>query len=312
MSEDRDFPRVGRKGQIVELRQAEVLDFGRCRRADQRDGQRVSLAVFGIELPDLKVVLEDDGLAVVADGGPQHASGGEPGYLLRLGARGQSPDILRPAAVAHEVKLAAIWHPHGPGVAAVEIDQTLVGGSGSVVAHPDLGFIQMAVPVAPPLRIAHTPRRERHRVAVRRRGRLKLVGEAIGTDGHRSASLGAHPVEVVLAPDVVGAVREVEPLAVARPGVELIQAVIESDALQISRGQREHIDIAVSRARGDEGQSLPVRRVQRPGLVGGMRDQQVRFASLGGRHPDVPTGDECDLRPRGAQRRLGQVRHAGG
>ena len=75
------------------------------------------------------------------------------------------------------------------------------------------------------------PRAAKARVDAIRRGRgLEFIGEAIGAHRHGRAALRAHAVQVVLAAYVVGAVGKINPAAIARPGVELVQAVVEGQA----------------------------------------------------------------------------------
>src|SRR5206468_855601 len=121
--------------------------------------------VFRIELPNLEIALEHDRLAIVCDGRPQHATAGELCHLLRLAGGSLRPDILRAAAVRHEVEGAAIGHPHRPVITAVQVYELRVG---AFLADPDLRLIEVAVAVAPPLGIAIAASRECDRHSVRR------------------------------------------------------------------------------------------------------------------------------------------------
>src|ERR1035437_6722061 len=140
----------------------------------------------------------------------------------------------------------------------------------------------MAVAVTPPLRIAHTPRGERDRRAA---GRV-----ASGVDG----------IDVVLAGDFVRAGGEVDPLAVAAPGVELFHPIVEGEALQFIRGEGKDIDVAAAGAGGDERELRAVGRIERTRLLGWMCDEDVRFAAGGRGDPDIPSGNERDLGTGGA------------
>ena len=73
-------------------------------------------------------------------------------------------------------------------------------------------------------------------------------------------------IQIVLAADVVRAVREIDPSAVARPGIQLIQPIVEGQALQFAGGQRQDVDVAAAGARGDEGQ-LRRHRANRAGAI---------------------------------------------
>ena len=182
--------RIGRHREIVERVQGEVLR-SRAWPADPTSviGNGVGLAALGIELPDLEIALEHHGLPVVADGGPDHAAVGEFRDLPHLAVERERPDILRAAAVRHEIEALAVGHPHGPGVAAVEVDDLLVRGGRPFFAQPDLRFVQVAVAVPPPLRIAVAARRERDGGAIGRRRGLEFIGEAVGAHRHRRAAL---------------------------------------------------------------------------------------------------------------------------
>ena len=169
----------------------------------------------------------------------------------------------------------------------------------------------MAVAVPPPLRIAVAARREGHGSAIRRGRGLKLVGEAVGAHRHRRSALHAHAIQIVLAADVLRSVREVDPAVVARPGVELVQAVVERQSLEFAGRQREDVDVATAGPRGNEGQLRPIGRVEGPRFLRGVGNQQMRFAAFGRHYPYVATGNEGDLRTCGTQRRLGEIGHAG-
>src|SRR6266480_4416106 len=112
----------------------------------------------------------------------------------------------------------------------------------------------MAVPFAPPLGKAETMTGESDRTAVRRWRAEVFVGVKICGHWHGSAAVGTDAKDVVHPGDVAAAGGEIDPTAIRRPRVELIITVIESQAFQLAGVQREHVDVAISRARRNESQ----------------------------------------------------------
>src|SRR5205085_10343741 len=98
-------------------------------------------------------------------------------------------------------------------------------------------------------------------------------------DLHRRAAVNRDAEEIVHARNVTAGRREVEPAAVARPCVELIKGIIESEAAQVARVERQDVDVAVAGARGDEGELFTVGRIERARFVRRMRDEQTRRAA---------------------------------
>ena len=110
--------------------------------------------------------------------------------------------------------------------------------------------------------------------AVGRRRREELVRVAIAADRHRRAAVSRHAIDVVHAARQVVAVRkEVQPLAIARPPVELIQPVVVGHALDVAGGEREDVDVAAAGPRRDERELRLVGREDRMGIVGRVRDR---------------------------------------
>jgi hypothetical protein len=103
------------------------------------------------------------------------------------------------------------------------------------------------------------------------------------------------------------AVEEKYPAPVARPAVELVEAVVESQALDLARVEREDVDVSVARAGGDEGDAPPVGRVDRARFVRRVRDEKAGLSARGRDGPDVSPGGESYLRPVGRYRGLGVV-----
>ena len=165
----------------------------------------------------------------------------------------------------------------------------------------------MAVPVTPPLLIANAARGERDRRSVRRWRSLKFVGKPIGAHGHRRPAFRTHTVNIILAAHVVRSGGEINPLAVARPRVELLHSVIERQSLQLARNQREDVDVASARARGYEGELRAIGRIKRSRLFGRMRHENMRFAPGRGSDPNVAARHKSNLGASGAQRGLREV-----
>ena len=168
------------------------------------------------------------------------------------------------------------------------------------------------MPVTPPLRVADASRGERHGRSVGSGRCLKFVRETVGADRHRRASVGTDAIDVVLAAHVVRAGGKVNPLAVARPGVELLGSVVERQALQFIGRQREDVNVASAGPCGHERQLRAVRRIERSRLFGRMRDQYVCFTPARGSHPNVATGNKRNLRTSRTQRRFREIRSARG
>ena len=154
--------------------------------------------------------------------------------------------------------------------------------------QPDFAFINVTMTFAPPLRTAESVPHESHRVTVmRRRGEI-FVGKKIGADLHRRASIAADAIDISRA-DITTIRCEVNPAAIRGPRVKLIAAVIKGQPLEITRVDRQHIDVAVARARGAERELAPVGRIKRPRFGCRMRNQQVRVAARRRHRPNVAT-----------------------
>src|SRR5205085_6661810 len=147
--------------------------------------------------------------------------------------------------------------------------------------------------VTPPLRVAAAD--EGHVRPVRRGRGRPLVRVAVGGDLQGRPAVGAHAVDVVARGDVARRRGEVDPTPVVRPRVELLEAVVEGESPEVARGEVEHVDVAVARARRDEGEAAAVGRVERARLGRRVRDEQAGLAALRGHSPDVAAGDEGDL-----------------
>ena len=107
----------------------------------------------------------------------------------------------------------------------------------------------MAVTFAPPLTRGDTARGKRECLPVRRRRAEKLVRVTIGADRHRRAAVHTDAIEIVETTDVAAGGREIDPTAVARPAIELIEAVVEGETFKIAGCERQQIDVAVAGAR---------------------------------------------------------------
>jgi hypothetical protein len=168
----------------------------------------------------------------------------------------------------------------------------------------------MAVPVPPPLLVPIASRREGHGSAIGRWGGLELVSEAVGAHGHGSATFDADTEEVVLTANVVRATRKVDPAAVSRPGIQLLGAIVEGQAFEIARSEREHVDVAVAGSGRNECEARAIGRIEWARFIGGVRDQEVGLAALRGCHPNVAARNEGNLRAGGTQSGLGEIRNA--
>ena len=212
-----DLLAVGRQGELLDLvAERAMLDAGGGGRAAERDRHLARLAGRGVERPHAEAPLERDRLAVLGGGWPQHASVLERrqrlGRASPIGA--DAPDVLRAAAIGHEVA-SSVAAPHRPRVLGAAARHRLIGRRGAAdLDEPNLALVEMTVAVAPPLRPRVGARRDRDRVASRRRRREVLRRVAIGGHRHRRAAVDRDAIDVRHAGDVVTARREVHPLAV--------------------------------------------------------------------------------------------------
>ena len=232
--------------------------------------------------------------------------------------RSDGPDILRAAAVGHEVQRFAAGGPHRPrvlraafGHLGVHRCRARAGCRRGLLDQPDLALVEMAVPLAPPLRAGVRARRDRQRVAARRGRREVLRRVAIGGGRHRRAALGAHAIDVEHARHFVAVRRQVHELPVRRPAGHQLVRIVEGQPRQIAARERQDVHVAATGARGGERQTISVWRKQRPRFRCGMRHQQPRIAAARGHFPDVAAADEGDRRAVGGDPRLGEGRQPG-
>src|SRR3954468_9369116 len=122
--------------------------------------------------------------------------------------------------------------------------------------------------MTPPLAERNASRRARDGGAVRTRCSPVLRGVTIGGDLHGRAAIAVHAPDVAHARDIAAGGRQVDPLAIARPVVEGVVDVVEGDALQLTGGERQYIDVAVAGAGRHEGESGPIRRPEGTALGG--------------------------------------------
>ena len=116
----------------------------------------------------------------------------------------------------------------------------------------------MAVP--PPLSGCASPRGDRERASVGRGSREELVGIPIAADRHGRAAVRRNPIDIIhIAGKLVRIREEVQPLAIARPAVELIESVVVGHAPDVAGRKRQDVDVAAASARRHE---------RKPGLVG--------------------------------------------
>src|SRR5207253_3091129 len=104
-------------------------------------------------LPHAEAALEDYRTPVVRDARPEHAPVGELRHLPGLPAGRELPDVLRAAAVGHEVQALPAVAPHRPDLFRAAVGQALVP-AGRVAAHQhDDRLVNVRVAVTPPLHV---------------------------------------------------------------------------------------------------------------------------------------------------------------
>ena len=237
------------------------------------DLDRGRLTGLQVELPDAEIALEYDGAPICRNRGPDYPAAGEFGDLPgRSTGQRTLPDVLCAAAVGHVVKALAVVRPHRPGLLGAAVRHALVYRRRALPPQPDLGFVQVAVPLPPPLAAGHAARRKRQRPAVGCGRREVLRGVPIGAHLHGSAALARDAVDVVHPRDIARRGREVHPAAVGRPAFHQLARIIERQALQLAAGKGQEVDIAVAGAHRAEGQVFAVGRVMRRKLGGRVRD----------------------------------------
>ena len=127
-----------------------------------------------IELPDPEVALEHDRVRAGRCRRPQHPTVRELRDLPRLcaGRRRDVPDVLRAAAIRHEVERPSVAGPHRPQILGAAVGDRAPGrwrvGCGQI-AQPDLRFVEMTVAVSPPLARCHPARGDREQPCRRAR-----------------------------------------------------------------------------------------------------------------------------------------------
>src|ERR1700676_301476 len=185
MRDEGGFLAVGRECQGWKtIAQRQMFHGCSGRRAPAIDGYLCRLTTFGVQLPDAEVALKGDDAAVVGNSGPQDAAIAEMRHLPGPAAGERpSPDILRAAAIRYVVQAAAIGRPHRPRfLRSARFRQSFVTRRNSVADQPDFRFIEMAVALAPPLRIDDAAGGDGESLAVRRRGGKIFAGVAVGRD----------------------------------------------------------------------------------------------------------------------------------
>src|SRR5437763_12853337 len=132
--------------------------------------------------------------------------------------------------------MLTIARPHRPDLLRPVAGQLAELAPAEILEQPELRLVHVAAAVPPPLSRGAAVADEGERLAVRRRRGVVLVDHALVGDHHWRAAGGGDAVDVV--GGVAGAaVRgEVDPLAVARPGVELIARVVAGQPPRLAAG----------------------------------------------------------------------------
>ena len=98
---------------------------------------------------------------------------------------------------------------------------------------------------------------------------------------------------------------EVDPAAVVRPAVQLLEAVVPGQPPHGARGEREHVDVAAARAGRDERDLAAVgRNIGRRSVAGSAMSSRAS-PPRGGHGPDVAARREGNLASVGRDARLG-------
>ena len=298
-----------------------MLDGSGRRSAAQHDWDLAHLIRLRVDGPDAEVALEGDRSAVFRDRRPQHAAVLERrdrSGRAEAPASARSPiwratarlagalrrrlrdacgrhDVLRAAAIGHEVERLAVAIPHRPRVLRAALRHLLIRRA---AYDPDFALVEMTVSLPPPLRRGVRPRRDGDITGWRGRGEV-LRRVPIGRHRHRGPAVGSDAVDIEHARDVVARRLEINRFAVRRPSAHELVGIVERQTGNLAAGQRQHVDVAVAAPRRREGEAFAVGREQRTRLGRGMRDEQVRVIAprAARRHlPDVAAADERDRR----------------
>src|SRR5581483_7668487 len=117
------------------------------------------------------------------------------------------------------------------------------------------------MPMPPPLpRIAFRDECQQH--SIRRRSAAILTEKTVPSYFYRSATVNAHAEDIVGPSYVISIRAEIEPLAVARPGIQGLGSVTKSEAFQLPGCESKNIDVAVACARRRKGKLTAVRRIE--------------------------------------------------
>src|SRR5262245_20196068 len=107
----------------------------------------------------------------------------------------------------------------------------------------------MAAGPSPPLLRSIAARDELEAAAVGRSRTAYLVDIPGPADGHRHPARARHAEDVVHAPNVVAEGAEVDPARIARPAIQLLEAIVPGDAPQRAGRERQNVDVAAAGAR---------------------------------------------------------------
>ena len=276
----------------------------------QGDRHGGGVAGRGIEAPHAEIAFEHDFLAVRRHGRVEQAAIGEARQLLGRGtfADADPPQILDAAARRHIDDAAAIAAPHRPGMFLAAGEQAAIGPTLSDGLEPQLGLVDMAGAVAPPLPATQAACVEHEHRPVGRRGCLKFREECLARDLHRGSAIGGDAENIGLPRDILHAAREIEIFAVGRPGVELLARLGIGQPGHHAAGEIEHIEVRAATARRSEGEAGAVGRIQRAAFGGGIGDERVGDAAARRDFPDIAARGKRDQAAIGRQARLGQSR----
>ena len=135
------------------------------------------------------------------------------------------------AAIRNIEQRLAISAPHRPQLfRAAGWCYAFIGSRAAIERsqQPDFRLIDVTVAFTPPLAGGNTARGKGKRLSIRRGRAEELVGVTIGADEHRRAAGNADAMQIIEI-DVATARGEIDPAAVLRPRIELIETIVKRE-----------------------------------------------------------------------------------